>query len=210
MGLKSDVPEINEIAFFLHSHARPGYDALSRKGIEYSGALQLGVTGGRAEPKGDADDRAAIGIRVEILREALKPAIAQIDGRSREVRSKLELARKLKFISGVFSAVGSMGAAGTALLGKHLATIVLSLFSFLATSVGAGTTSIVLGAGRKETDLIERLRELAKVKAFAELAVAQLDAAAESELPIRSLTAMLKEANGQFRDLVEALAKSIV
>lgn len=210
MGKSADLPAINEISYFLSEFAPSSAEQLAKKGVEYSGVLQIGVIGGTAKEPTESDKAMGLRIRGEILEVALRKSISKADERSEQIQNRLGNLRKLRFIAGVCSAIGAMGAAGAALLGnKQTATVVLSLFSLASNVANAASSTLVLGSNKKESDLVESLRVLARAKSFAQLAAGYLAAVGRSGFPPSELTILLKDANTQYRELNDALTKSI-
>jgi hypothetical protein len=210
MGESAGLPAINEIAHFLNEFAPSTAAELAGRGSEYAGLLAPGVIGGEdGEEIPDSVKSRGMRIRSEILSVALREAVAKADERSTQIQSKLATLRLLRFVAGVCSAIGAMGTAGSALVGKQTWTVALSLVTLASNVANAASTMLVLGAGKKEADLIEFLRTLARSRSYSSLAAANLAAAANGGIPSSDLVAMLKDANVQYRDLNDALARSI-
>lgn len=210
MGESTGLPAINEIAHFLHEFAPATAAELASRGSDYAELLTRGVIGGEdTEEVPDSAKSKGMRVRSDILNAALREAVSKADERSTQIQSKLGTLRLLRFIAGVCSAIGAMGAAGSALAGKQAWTVGLSLITLASNVANAASTMLVLGAGKKEADLIESLRALARSRSYSSLTAANLAAAANGGIPSSDLAAILKDANAQYRDLSDALAKSI-
>lgn len=207
MGENTSLPAINEIAHFLNEFAPAEVARLSARGKDYEDLLTIGVIGGDAEKPTETEKSKALRVRTEILAAALLQAVSQVEARTAELKGTLRKARLLRFIATACASAGAMGAAATALFGKQSATIVLSLLSLASNVVSAAGTSLVLG-GKKDADLIGALAALLRGKSFATLTASQIQAAQRGGFPDAEVAALLKDANAQYRELSEALAKS--
>ena len=212
MGESTDLPAINEISHFLNEFAPEIASELAKRGSEYVDLIKIGVTGGKAKSANfDAESENLMGLRVrsDILNVALREAVSKANVRSNQIQSKLGALRLLRFLAGVCSAIGAMGAAGSALVGEKEWMIGFSLLTLASNVANVASTVLVLGVGRKEPDLVDSLRTLARIGSYASLTTGHLAAAASGGTPPSDMVAILKEANGQYRELNDALAKSM-
>lgn len=208
MGENAGFPAINEIAHFLEQQSPTTAEAMGRKGSEYSELLKPGVIGGEDEAP-ESDKERGLRIRAEILSQSLSVLVVRSDEQVSLIGKKLDALKKLRFFSALCSAVTAGGAAAFAFVDKQTATIILSLLSLCSNGASIASSSLILGAGRKEGDLVDSLRVLARSKSYAELTGKQLVALVDGKFSAADVTALLKDANVQFRELSDALAKSI-
>lgn len=208
MGENASLPAINEIAHFLEQQSPTTAEAIGRKGPEYLELLKPGVIGGEDEAP-ESDKERGLRIRAEILSQSLSVLVVRSDEQVSLIGKKLDALKKLRFFSALCSAVTAGGAAAFAFVDKQTATIILSLLSLCSNGASIASSSLILGTGRKEGDLVDSLRALARSKSYAELTGKQLVALVDGKFSAADVTALLKDANVQFRELSDALAKSI-
>jgi hypothetical protein len=209
MGKYTGLPAINEVAFFLTERAPASTAALVQRGKPFADLLGTGVLGGEGAEQVDADAlRAGLRIRAEILAEGLKSLVGESDAKAVIISRQLTSLRRLQFFATIVSAISASGAVGFAITDKHSETVVLSLLSLFSNAATIASSSLILGSQTKESDLIDLSRQLARSKSYAEITSKTLAAMITIEFNTDDLGSVLKDANLQFRELNEALAKS--
>ena len=209
MGANRLLPSISEVAAFLESAAPSVADQLERRGPAYSKVLHGGMDLGLGDAQQQQDnDLISVGLRVraEVLSAALDPMVERARKQIEVIDTKLRKLAFLKFISGVAATLAAPGSILSLILVEVAVAIFLSALSFLVSLVQLFADTLILGPGKKETDLIESSRVMSSSITYGQLASSTLAALITANASATDIEEMLKEANQQFGLLNDVLS----
>lgn len=208
MGKSEKIPAMNEVVFFLKKFAPDKANHITNLGQEYALELKEGVYGGTSSPQ-ENEEIKNLRIKCYILHCALEETLPIVEERTNAIRGKLKKIRILRFTTAASSAFFSLGSVLTALLNDNIRTILLATATLVTNIANIAISTLIIGHGKSEPGLVEYVQSLTKAKLFANLTIKFLAAAGNDMLIVRSeLSEIIREANVQYRQINELLAKS--
>ncbi len=201
----SGLPNINEVAAFLHFKAPAVKARLEQEEGGIPALLQLGVEGGFRDEVGP-ELESGLRLRAKVTLEALGEALPQARAAEAQLAQQLHRLRRLKFAAAVLAAVGASSVIPAAFVGRA-ATIAAGLLALFATIVQLAAEILVLGPGAKEADLIERSAALRQAQGESLMTYRLLQAHQSTPVGLDELKRVLSDANDLFGRLIQLLAK---
>lgn len=202
---KAEIPRINEVAAFLDQYARDDRQALIEASPDLAPLLDVGLLGGEARSEEDEALRAALSAQARVLSVALDAAIRRAEEAIATINARLSRARRLRFISQCFAAIGASSVIAAAFIGK-VETLVAGTLTLLSNLTALFSTTIVLGGEGREAELASLARRLVKTTGIAELTKDLVKTFLEIDFDPEEMKGLLQRSNELFSEVMDALS----
>jgi hypothetical protein len=194
---QSNLPRINEVANFLNKYATPAQRSLSERGGEIAELVEPGTYGGTEETD-ESRMREGLTARATVIGEALQEAIILSEGDISEVKRRLRLMKRVRY-------VGLIAVIGAAFTGKT-ATLIAGVIALGSNILALTADQLILGPKTGEDSLRAASSTMVRVIGEGRLMQQMLTTFLKINFDSSEIRQLIEGANGLFAELNKARA----
>jgi hypothetical protein len=201
---QSSLPRINEVANFLSKYATPAQRSLSERGGEIAELVEPGTFGGTEEID-ESRMREGLTARATVISEALREAIILSEGDISEVKRRLRLMKRVRYVGLILGAVSASAVIGSAFSGKT-ATLIAGVIALGSNLLALTADQLILGPKTGEDSLRAASSTMVRVIGEGHLMQQLLTTFLKINFESSEIRQVIEEANGLFAELNKARA----